>query len=365
MKKLFFTLFAISILGNFNGELRAQGDIPLEKRVARMLIVGFRGTEVKSGDQIVADLSQRGVGGVILFEHNITPVEKGLDSKARLKTMCHKLHSLSELPIIVSIDQEGGKVNRLKTKYGFVPSVTHEYLGKLDNEDSTRYYSALTAGQLIELGFNTNFTPCVDVNVNPKCPAIGRFGRSISADPYEVVEHAGYMMDEHHKQGVMTALKHFPGHGSSTMDTHTSFTDVTNTWSEDELIPYSELLKESDGSMVMVSHVFNSKIDDTYPATLSKKTISGLLRGSLGWDGVVITDDMHMKAISDLYSLKESLTLTINAGVDMIILSSNIPGNTDPVSQQAIDAIVEQVRAGEISEERINESYNRISSLFE
>ncbi|MFI3263227.1 MAG: glycoside hydrolase family 3 N-terminal domain-containing protein [Rikenellaceae bacterium] len=342
----------------------AQNDVSLREKVARMLIIGFRGTEINDKTPVVVDIKERKIGGIILFEHNITPVEKKLDSKARLKAMCAKIRELADYPIIISIDQEGGKVNRLKTKYGFVPSVTQEYLGKLDKEDSTRMHASSIAQQLVDLGLNTNFTPCVDVNVNRNCPVIAKVGRSFSTDENKVIEHGEYVIDEHNSRGVITAIKHFPGHGSSAADSHEGFTDVTSTWQERELEPFKALLSDESQNMVMISHVFNKNIDDTYPATLSDKTINGLLRQEIGWDGVVITDDMHMKAISDHYSLKEALTLTINAGTDMIILSSNIPGNTDPISEQAIDAIVEQVKAGVITEERINESFNRINKLL-
>lgn len=342
--------------------LNAQ-EVSLEEKVGRMLIIGFRGTEINDNSPIVVDIKERKVGGIILFEHNITPIEKKLDSKQRLKSMCAKITEMSSHPIIISIDQEGGKVNRLKTKYGFTPSVTQEYLGKIDNEDTTRNYASHMAQQLVEIGINTNFTPCVDVNVNEKCPVIARFGRSISKDENKVVKHGKYIIDEHNKRGVITAIKHFPGHGSSMVDSHKGFTDVTTTWQQRELVPFKELLSDETLNMVMISHVFNKNIDDKYPATLSEKSINGLLRKELGWNGVVVTDDMHMKAITDHYTLEESLALTINAGADMIILSSNIPGNMNPISQQAIDAIVKMVKIGEISQERIDESYKRIEGL--
>lgn len=363
MKKL---ISFITLLFVVNVALAQQDEqeMPLREKVARMLIVGFRGTEINENSPVVVDIKQRKVGGIILFEHNITLVEKKLNSVERLRTMCEKIKTLADYPIIISIDQEGGKVNRLKKKYGFVPSVTQEYLGKADKEDTTRYYAAEMARQLVDLGFNTNFTPCVDVNVNSACPVIAKHGRSFSSDESKVIEHGEYVIDEHNKRGVITAIKHFPGHGSSTVDSHLGFTDVTETWQERELEPFKALLADETQNMVMISHVYNKKIDEKYPATLSEKTINGLLRQKLGWNGVVITDDMHMKAIADHYTLKESLTLAINAGVDMIILSSNIPGNMAPISEQAIKAIVEQVNAGVISEERIDEAYYRITNLM-
>lgn len=340
---------------------------PLRQRIARMFIVGFRGTEITSSMRIIKDIEQLGVGGVVLFEHNIAPVSPNYSSSQRLATLCHQLDSIATYPFIVSIDQEGGAVNRLKTKYGFVPTVSHGYLGRINSEDTTRYYAATTAEQLVEIGFNTNFAPCTDVNINPQCPVIGKRGRSISADPTVVTKHARYIIEEHQQRGVITAMKHFPGHGSSTTDTHTSFTDVTKSWQPQELAPYRALTAADEAhTMVMVSHVFNAQIDSVYPATLSHATITGLLRQDIGWQGVVVTDDMGMKAIADHYTLPETLQLVINAGCDLLIFSSNVGETPTAVSATTlVDTVMQLVEEGIISEERINESYYRITLLGE
>ncbi len=353
-----------TFIGLFLNSPLHAGERTLEQKAARMLIVGMRGTELRPDNPVVKDIRDRGVGGVILFEHNITPIEKGMDSKARLTRLCQDLQALRTDKLLISIDQEGGRVNRLKTKYGFPRTVSQAYLGKTDNEDTTRHYAGIIARTLEETGFNTNFTPCVDINVNPDCPVIGKVERSFSADPETVIRHASYVIDEHRKRGILTAVKHFPGHGSSSADSHLGFTDVSNSWTEKELLPYRTLLKNGGCDMVMISHVFNRRIDSVYPATLSRETVTGLLREQLEWDGIAVTDDMHMKAISDNYSLEESLQLAINAGIDMIILSSNIPGNTDCISQQAIDLIVKSVREGKIEESRIDEAVARIDRLL-
>ncbi len=372
-----YLLLVLAIFTISCGNHPTVAQIPLEEKVARMVVVGMPGVELTPTSVIRDDITKRRVGGVILFEANVvTNEEKKLpaeelakiDFKGRLTKLTAELRSLADYPLFISIDQEGGLVNRLKERYGFVPSLRQDSLGKIDNETTTRSYAAATAQQLVELGINVNFAPSVDVNINPDCPVIGGVGRSLSADADVVARHAGYIMEEHHKRGVVTAIKHFPGHGSSLADTHNGLADVTDTWQECELTPYRELLtKESVGeNMVMVSHVFNRNIDPQYPATLSFKTITGLLREDLGWDGVVITDDMHMKAITDFYTDAESLTLTINAGTDMIILSSNLPTKQGlHITDMVIDTIVAQVRAGAISEERINESFERICRLYE
>ncbi len=336
--------------------------LTLEQKAARMIIVGMRGTSLSDAVKRDIDL---GAAGVILFEHNIYPAGKGVDSKERLSRLCAGLKEYAARPLIVAVDQEGGLVNRLKSKYGFPYMPSAAYLGGLDNADTTRYYGDVIAGAVAEAGFNVNFTPCVDLNVNPTCPVIGRFDRSFSADAGVAVRNASIIVEEHRKHGLATSLKHFPGHGSSKVDSHKGFTDITATWSGYELEPFRRMIDSGACDMMMVGHLYNSRIDSVYPATLSKAAIDGLLRGKLGFDGVVITDDMHMKAIADNYSLEESLRLTVEAGVDLIILSSNIPGHTEPVLRQAIGAICRLVRSGVIPESRLDMSIARVRLLME
>jgi len=343
--------------------IRAEIDtLTLEQKAARMIIVGMRGTSL--GDAVKRDIDL-GAAGVILFEHNIYPVGKGVDSKERLSRLCAGLKEYAGRPLIVAVDQEGGLVNRLKTKYGFPAMPSAAYLGGLDDADTTRYYGEVIARAVADAGFNVNFTPCIDLDVNPSCPVIGKVHRSFSSDAGVVVRNASIIAEEHRRHGVVTSLKHFPGHGSSTVDSHKGFTDITGTWSGYELEPFRRMIESGACDMVMVGHLFNSRIDSLYPATLSKAAVEGLLRGRFGFDGVVVTDDMHMKAIADNYSLEESLKLTLEAGVDLIILSSNIPGHTEPVLRQSIDAICELVRSGLLSESRLDASIARVRMLLE
>ncbi|MDE7134100.1 MAG: hypothetical protein K2N86_02335 [Rikenellaceae bacterium] len=354
------------VMSLFASLVMAQGrvsidSLTLEQKAARMLIVGMVGTEID--DEVKRDIDM-GVGGVILFERNIYPAGKKVDSKKRLAQLCRDLVDYAGRPFIVSVDQEGGKVNRLKSKYGFADMPSAEWLGRVNDPDTTRKYARLLAATVDSMGFNVNFAPCVDVNVNSSCPVIGKVQRSFSADADTVALHASIVMQEHAKLGVAASMKHFPGHGSSKVDSHNGFTDVSDTWSERELEPYRQMIYRGMCNMVMVGHLFNRNIDSIYPATLSKKTI-GLLRDSLGFNGVVVTDDMHMGAITKNYSLERSLRLAINAGVDLIILSSNIPGSTNKVSDKAVKAICKAVRSGKISEHRLDESINRVEALLE
>jgi beta-N-acetylhexosaminidase len=155
-------------------------------------------------------------------------------------------------------------------------------------------------------------------------------------------------------------LKHFPGHGSSLNDSHKGFVDVTHTWSKKELEPFIELIKQQRVQMIMTAHIFNASLDEKYPATLSQATNTQLLRETLGYQGVIISDDLQMKAISEHYSLKETVTLAINSGVDMLLFGNQL-GKQD--IKELVDTIYEEVIKGNIAYERIVQSNQRIKAL--
>ncbi|HBQ61881.1 MAG TPA: glycoside hydrolase family 3, partial [Balneolaceae bacterium] len=202
----------------------------------------------------------------------------------------------------------------------------------------------------------------VDVNTNPDNPVIGNIERSFSSDPDKVAEHTGYVIDEYSKEGILSVLKHFPGHGSSTTDSHLGFTDVTDTWDPKELIPYKKLFAEKEIRAVMTAHIFNANIDSVWPATLSEKTINGLLRDSLGFEGVVFSDDMQMDAIREEYGLETAIQQTINAGVDVLIFGNNLHYEPD-IAERAIGIIQKLLREGKIEKETVEQSIARIDSL--
>ncbi len=342
-------------------EYNGYDTIPMRDKIGRMFVVGIDSTALKQDDPIIGKIQDMGVGGVVLFGYNIPVGDEEATSKEKLTKLCSDLQGLADYGLMIGIDQEGGKVMRLRKGNGYEEMPSHAYLGRIDNEDTTRHYAGLTAGMLKEIGINVNFAPCVDVNVNPSCPVIGKADRSFSTDSEKVREHASYFIDEHRRHGVSTAVKHFPGHGSSVSDSHMGMTDVSGTWIENELVPFMKLVRKEKCDMVMVGHLFNSRIDPLYPASLSEATVERLLRHDLGWDGVVISDDIGMKAINSNYPLEESLRLCINAGVDMIMLIAN---GTPERLRNAIDAVERMVCEGTIQEDRINEAYGRIDRLF-
>ena len=350
----------------FNCSNTNKKDIELKKQIGQMLMVGFRGTDLSQNEQIVSDISVLGIGGVILFEHDLPSKSRprNITSSQQLQKLCSDLQQLSDGKLLIAIDQEGGKTNRLKANYGFPATVSAQYLGKLDNSDSTRFYAESMAKTLSDCGVNLNFTPCIDLNINPNCPVIGKVERSFSDNPDKVVKHAAIFVEAHRKHRIVTCLKHFPGHGSSKSDSHDGFTDITHTWKNTELQPYKTMISNGMCDAVMSSHVFNAHLDADYPATLSQKIITGILRDTLGWDGCIFSDDMNMGAITKNFGFKESIALAINAGVDVLVFSNNAPEGYDPqLAQKALNVILELVNEGVISEKRIEESYRRIMQL--
>ena len=212
------------------------------------------------------------------------------------------------------------------------------------------------------MGINLNLAPVVDLCSNPDNPVIAKLDRCFSSTPEKVSAQAAVYIAGHHQTCVLTCLKHFPGHGSSATDSHQGFTDITDSWNEEELIPYRELIQHGRVDAIMTAHVFNGRLDAHDPATLSKPIVSGLLRGVLGYEGVVISDDLQMKAISDHYGLETAIEKALNAGVDMLVFGNNLSYNEHCV-EQTIDIIHRLVKQGRVSEERINESWRRVSML--
>lgn len=367
--------FALALFSIFTREGNAAGLLSttlrpqavketLDLKIAQMLMVGFHGSELTAANPVVRDVRDRGVGGLFIHDY-ATPTGarySNVRSPAQLAALTGALQALAPLPLLISTDQEGGQVARLKTKYGFPATVSQQYLGNLNKLAITRHYAQGTAKALANAGVNLNLAPVVDLNSNPSNPVIGKLWRSFSANPVTVTKHALEVIEAHRKQGVLCTLKHFPGHGSSRADSHLGFVDVTHTWSQNELQPYEQIIKAGKCDLVMTAHIFNANLDPTLPATLSKKTITGILRDKLGYTGVVISDDMSMKAIAAHYSLERALLLTITAGVDIISITPTRVYQTDQVSR-ATAIIKRLVQNGTISSERIDQSYARIKRL--
>lgn len=354
-------LFCGSSCGTEN-ETTQKSTTDLKEMIGQMIMIGFRGMEVDSIDQQILNQIENGyVGGIILFDYDIASksTNRNIKSPNQVKTLIGNVQKISTTSLLVAVDQEGGLVNRLKTKYGFPESVSAKYLGELDNLDSTKHYARLNAQNLKQLGFNVNFAPVVDLDLNPNNPVIGKYERSYSDKAALVIKHAESWIAVHDSLGIISTLKHFPGHGSAEADSHEGFTDITNYWSEKELIPFEKLSKSKNKIGIMTAHVFNNKLDSIYPATLSKATIHSILREDWNFKGLIFSDDLQMKAVNKLFDFKTIIKKSINAGVDILVFGNNLEYN-EGIPQEVVNTVMELIESGEVRESSIKNAYERI-----
>lgn len=338
--------------------LSAQNTDSLDYKIGQMLLVGMNGQQVD--EQLLTNVKEGKVGGVIFFEKNIT----SSNSYINLKQAAFTLQQAAPMPLFVAIDQEGGTVNRLKEKYRFPKSVTAEYLGEVNSLDSTQFYAEITASTLAGLGFNVNFSPVVDLKINKDNPVIAKYGRSYGDDPEKVAAHAAVVVDAHRAFNIITVLKHFPGHGSSLEDTHLGIADVTDYWQREELQPYKLLFDKGKVDAVMTAHIVNKQLEPAgLPGTLSRKIMTGILRDTLGHRGVIFSDDMQMHAIEKNFGLENAILLAIDAGVDVLIFSNNIQNSEERTVDHVHSIIKKLISEGKLTKDRIDASYQRILKL--
>lgn len=340
--------------------------LTLEQAVGQMLLIGFRGLELES--EVRALLREVQPGGVVLFDYDgpsSGELPRNIESPAQLRTLTTQLQEFAEIPLLIAIDAEGGYVNRLKEKYGFTVLVpTAQTLGAGPVAETASVAAAL-ADELAAAGINWDLAPVVDVNIDPESPAIGRWERSFSDNPSVVAAHAEAFLAALQDGEIAPTLKHFPGHGSASGDTHLGVTDVTETYQrEAELAPYRALLDAGYDGAVMTAHIVNRQLDASgRPATLSRPIMTDLLRGELGFDGVIVSDDMQMGAIVEQYSLTQAAIEAIRAGVDIVVLANQAGDYALANVYRVRDAILNAVASGEIPKAQIYKSATRILSL--
>ncbi len=360
----FFCAAALLTWADASAGMQAPGD-SLKLKVGQMIMVGFRGIDLEQARPVVEQIRNIGIGGVVLFDYDVqskTPV-RNIASPGQLQRLTAGLQKSSRIPLLIAVDQEGGRVARLKPRHGFAAMPSQAELGRLDDSGRTAAAAATAAGELRRCGINLNFAPVLDVNVNPANPVIGKLERSFSKSVDAVIRHGRSAVGAYRRSGVLCAVKHFPGHGSSQQDSHEGFTDVSATWRTFELTPFARLIEYGLCDMVMTAHIFNERLDPAHPATLSVRVVDGILRDSLGFDGVVITDDLQMKAISDNYGLDAAVRLAIEAGNDILLFGNNTGSYDENIAAKAAESVERLVRTGVIPAERIDASFRRIMKL--
>jgi beta-N-acetylhexosaminidase len=332
--------------------------------IGQMFMLGFNGIEVDDNHWIAQAVREKQLGGVILFDRNVDGSVQNIISPVQLQELTASLQEYGQEPLLISVDQEGGQVCRLKERDGFPATVSAKTFAGYDSQRAAAIAGAMSA-TLATYGINFNLAPVVDLDLNPENPIIGRYQRSFSADPDDVVHFARIFIEAHHQQNVACCLKHFPGHGSASADSHLGFVDTTDLWQKQELLPFARLVNEGFYDAVMTAHVINRRLDSRgRPATLSSSVITGLLREKLGFHGVTVTDDLQMQAITRQWGYAEAVRLAVLAGVDLMIVGNNLEHRED-VLEVGTKCIEDMLDRGEIDADYIEASLHRIAILKE
>ncbi len=334
----------------------------LEQMAGQMIIVGFQGDSAgdKSVKAMAAEIAAGDVGGVMFLKTNVASLKA-------VKAMNAVFRAASpDLPPFLTLDQEGGLVERLTKDVGFkeVPNAASVAVDDTPAE-AEKLYAGMARG-IADLGFTVNFGPVADLNINPNNEIIAKYGRSFGKSAATVAKYDEAFIAAHHAAGLLTALKHFPGHGSSTGDSHTGFVDISKTWSAAELGPYKTLFADGYADFVMVGHLYHSAYSKDakaqLPASLSPQWIAGVLRSDLGFEGVVISDDLEMGAIRKEFGLKDTVLRAVRAGLD-VLLFSNTAAYHAGLADEVRAILVAEAEADPAFEARIEESYARIVAL--
>ncbi len=341
-------------------------DSALGERLGELLLVGFHGTEVEGNAELRHLLCELKVGGVILFDLDVrSRGPRNIQNPEQVRRLTTDLKALGtgcagRAPLIAA-DNEGGAVMRLSERTGFPPTLSHAELGELDDLALTELEAQRIGWMLREVGIDWNLAPVVDIASNPFNTVLVQSGRTFSQSPERVTVHARAYLAGMHAAGTLTTLKHFPGHGSSFEDSHLGFVDVTKTADPAaELGPYRALISEGVVDAVMTAHVFNRNLDPQYPATLSRGIISGILRGQIGFNGLVVSDDLLMEGIVSRYGIEEAAVLALRAGVDLLLLSRNTLAPDRNAADRVIAAIRQALADGRLSPEQVETALSRI-----
>lgn len=336
----------------------------LRKKIASLLIVGFRGETVRPDDWIMRAISEQGLGGVILFDRDqLTGAPRNITSPGQVTELVKTLKGAAGgQRLIVSIDQEGGRIARLNPANGFPATMSQAEIGAANSTAVTRDWASTIAESVASIGANYNFAPVVDLAVNPTNPAVAGLGRAFSAKPDVVVSCATEEIRVHRETGVRTSLKHFPGLGSATGNTDFEAVDVSASWTRAELEPFKRLIDTGMTDSVMVAHFLNRQLEPDRPVSLSRAVVQGLLRDELDWTGPVVTDDMQAVAITTRYGRDESVALALEAGVDLLVFANQAVYDTTVV-EGTVAKVLEMVRSGQISVAQIDQSVARVDTL--
>jgi beta-N-acetylhexosaminidase len=320
----------------------------LERQAAGLFTVGFYG---KSVTEDLKGLLARGVGGVIYFARNVGTPAEVLELNREIKATAAR-------PLLLAIDQEGGQVARLRDGFTEIPPM--RAVGATGSAALAHDLGKLIGRELRAVGFDMNYAPILDIDTNPQNPIIA--ARSFGRTPELVTELGLALAAGLQEVGVAACGKHFPGHGDTSQDSHLELPTLPHAMERlerVELAPFRAAAKAGIASF-MTAHVIFEAVDAKYPATMSREVLTGILREKLGYDGMVVTDDVEMKAIADNYGVEEAVLLGLNAGVDHFLCC-----HTAELAHQAISAVVTAVESGKLSREILNVASRRFGAVRE
>jgi len=326
----------------------------LVRRVGQRVMVGFDG--LAASPDVKALIREFGVGHVVLFGRNVAGPEQVVDLVRELQSASRDAGH--DLPLLIAVDQEGGRVARLKEPWTIWPAA--RAVGRAGSEETARQVGAALAAELSPCGIRYDFAPCVDVDTNPKNPVIG--DRSFGDDPELVARLGVAMIRGLQENGVAACAKHFPGHGDTELDSHLELPAVDHTRArlEDvELRPFRKAV-EAGVATVMTSHLVVREIDEDRPATLSREVIGGLLRKELGFTGVVVTDDLAMGAVAKHWTPGQIAVLAATAGCDLLEL-----GKGHDAQVEIIEALIRALESGELPFKEAEGAEGRVRALKE
>jgi len=326
----------------------------VSKMAGQLLVTGFPGStaDATSTRALAKHIKAGRAGGALFLRHN---VKTGSATKATAASLIN-----ASRQSFLAIDQEGGKVQRLGKKHGFTPIPTARWVAGNKSVEEARALYSIAGRELRAAGFNLNMAPSVDIH-DPKNPVIGKYDRGFSTDVERISAYATAFIQGFGSAGVACSLKHFPGHGSSRSDSHDGFVDISKTWSADELVPFKKLA--SVAPLIMSGHLYHPEFSNgKAPVTFSQKALTNKLRRGLGYNGVILTDDLDMGAIRKNFQLREAIILAVAAGNDLLLLSNSLNYDEDlPV--KATRWITEAVKQGRITNAQLTASYKRVIRL--
>lgn len=324
----------------------------LREKLGQLFIVGLAGTEIAPQEE--SFLTTNNIGGIVLMGRNVKAPEQIHRLCSSLQTLRHK--TKQKTPFFISIDMEGGRVARLKEPFTQWPPL--KKLGDLDSPSLAFNMATAMGKELRAVGINLDFAPCVDVLSNPANTVIG--DRAISDDPEMVAKMSSALIRGYMKAEVLTCAKHFPGHGNTLLDSHEDLPEESialDRLHQVELVPFKKAIRSRVDS-IMIAHILFKNIDAQFPASLSQVFIQKLLRDELRYRGLIITDDLDMKALTKNYAPDEIAVRALEAGNDMLLYC-----NDPKVPPLALDALEKAVSGGRISLTRIEESLQRIAKV--